>query len=131
MIIPNDQHPGVDYNLEKCSANQNGRVWMLSDVVAKGDATYTKVEFSCQVPEGNTILFPISTESCWLNIPEFDHSYRSSSISTRRIALYFFISLTNSKTEYQKIRLGSNSEYPPFFIWTFVSQVGLRHRLLH
>ena len=73
LSIPNDQHPGVDYNPEKCSANQNGSVWMLPDVVAKGDAPYTKVDFSCRVHEGKAILFPVSTGSCWLNSPEFDH----------------------------------------------------------
>jgi hypothetical protein len=73
LSIPNDEHPGVDYNAEKCAANQMGSVWMLPDVVAKGDAPYTKVDFSCKVPEGKAILFPISTGSCWLNTPEFDH----------------------------------------------------------
>jgi hypothetical protein len=58
---------------EKCAANQMGSVWMLPDVVAKGDAPYTKVDFSCKVPEGKAILFPISMGSCWLNTPEFDH----------------------------------------------------------
>jgi hypothetical protein len=73
LSIPNSEHPGVDYDPEKCSSNQAGNVWMLPDVVAKGDAPYTKVEFSCKVPEGKAILFPISTGSCWLNTPEFDH----------------------------------------------------------
>ena len=70
--IPNNQHPGVDYDPKKCSVNQQGPVWFLPDVVAKGNEPYTLREFSCEIPKGKAILFPLSTASCWLGTPEFN-----------------------------------------------------------
>src|SRR5919108_4370007 len=29
-------------------------------------------EFSCEIPKGKAILFPLSTASCWLGTPEFN-----------------------------------------------------------
>ena len=71
--IPNNEHPAIDYNSDKCSIHQEGPVWFLPDVITKGDAPYTRVEFSCVIPKEKAILFPISTGSCWLGIPEFKH----------------------------------------------------------
>jgi hypothetical protein len=28
--------------------------------------------FSCEIPKGKAILFPLSTASCWLGTPEFN-----------------------------------------------------------
>jgi hypothetical protein len=29
------------------------------------------VQYSCEIPKGKAIFFPLSTSSCWLNNPEF------------------------------------------------------------
>jgi hypothetical protein len=73
LAIPNSQHPGVDYDPQKCSVNQSGPVWFLPDVITKGDAPYTRVDFSCQIPQGKAIFLPLSTGACWLNLPEFSY----------------------------------------------------------
>jgi hypothetical protein len=62
----------VDYDSKKCSVHQQGPVWFLPDVVAKGNEPYTLREFSCEIPKGKAILFPLSTASCWLGTPEFN-----------------------------------------------------------
>lgn len=70
--IPNNEHPGVDYDSKKCSVHQKGPVWFLPDVISKGNqVAYTLRQFSCEIPKGKAILFPLSTGSCWLGIPEF------------------------------------------------------------
>lgn len=71
LSIPNDQHPGVDYDSKKCSVHQQGPVWFLPDVIAKGNEPYTLRQFSCEIPIGKAILFPLSTGTCWLGLPEF------------------------------------------------------------
>jgi hypothetical protein len=81
--IPEDHHPshvvkdGVvldpvpGYDSSKCAVHQEGPVWFLPDVIARGDPPVTKVDFSCEVPKGKAILFPLSTSACWLRNPEF------------------------------------------------------------
>jgi hypothetical protein len=69
--IPNNEHPAVDYDSKKCGAHQQGPVWFLPDVVAQGNEPYTVRKFSCEIPKGKSILFPLSTASCWLGNPEF------------------------------------------------------------
>jgi hypothetical protein len=69
--IPNDEHPSVSYDPTKCSVHQKGPVWFLPDVVARGNNPVTHVDFSCEIPKGKAIYFPLSTASCWLGNPEF------------------------------------------------------------
>lgn len=59
--IPNDKHPVKDYSdPERCSIMQDGPVWFLPDVVpGKG-----KINYSCTVPIGKSILIPITTTLC-------------------------------------------------------------------
>jgi hypothetical protein len=69
--IPNDEHPSVSYDPTKCSVHQKGPVWFLPDVVARGNNPVTHVDFSCEIPKGKAVYFPLSTASCWLGNPEF------------------------------------------------------------
>jgi hypothetical protein len=70
--IPDNEHPGVDYDSKKCSVHQQGPVWFLPDVISKGnDVSYTLRQFSCEIPKGKAILFPLSTGACWLGLPDF------------------------------------------------------------
>lgn len=73
LSIPNNEHPGVDYDSKKCSVHQKGPVWFLPDVVLKGNAPRVTQQFSCEIPKGKAILFPLSTGSCWLGHSEFKH----------------------------------------------------------
>jgi hypothetical protein len=72
LSIPNNEHLGVDYDSKKCSVHQKGPVWFLPDVVLKGSATHVTQQFSCEIPKGKAILFPLSTGSCWLGHQEFE-----------------------------------------------------------
>jgi hypothetical protein len=69
--IPNNEHPAVNYDSKTCSVHQQGPVWFLPDVVAKGNDPYTLREFSCEIPKDKAIFFPLSQSSCWLGNPEF------------------------------------------------------------
>jgi hypothetical protein len=69
LSIPNNEHPAVHYDSTKCSVHQKGPVWFLPDVVS--DAPITTKQFSCEIPTGKAILFPLSTGSCWFGDPGF------------------------------------------------------------
>ena len=69
--IPNNEHPFVNYDSKTCSVHQQGSVWFLPDVEPKGQTTHASVEFSCEIPNDKSILFPLSQSSCWLGNPEF------------------------------------------------------------
>jgi hypothetical protein len=71
--IPNNEHPFVNYDSKTCPIHQQGPVWFLPDVEPKGQATHVSVEFSCEIPNGKAIFFPLSQSSCWLGNPEFKH----------------------------------------------------------
>jgi hypothetical protein len=69
--IPNNEHPFPKYDPKTCSVHQQGPVWFLPDVEPTGPQPYTSVQYSCEIPKGKAIFFPLSTSSCWLNNPEF------------------------------------------------------------
>ena len=69
--IPNDDHPFTNYDSKTCPIHQNGSVWFLPDVEPKGQATHASVQYSCEIPKGKAIFFPLSQASCWLGNPEF------------------------------------------------------------
>jgi len=69
--IPNDQHPFTNYDSKTCPVHQKGPVWYLPDVEPKGQATHASVQYSCNIPQGKAIFFPLSKASCWLGNPEF------------------------------------------------------------
>jgi hypothetical protein len=69
--IPNDQHPFTNYDSKTCPVHQMGPVWYLPDVEPKGQATHASVQYSCNIPQGKAIFFPLSQASCWLGNPEF------------------------------------------------------------
>jgi hypothetical protein len=69
--IPNNEHPMVNYDPKTCPVHQQGPVWFLPDVEPKGQSTQASVDFSCEIPNGKAIFFPISQSACWLNNPDF------------------------------------------------------------
>lgn len=69
--IPNNEHPFTNYDPKTCPVHQNGPVWYLPDVEPKGQLTHASVEYSCSIPKGKAILFPLSTSICFLGNPEF------------------------------------------------------------
>ena len=69
--IPNNQHPFPKYDPKTCSVHQLGPVWYLPDVEPTGQLTHASVKYSCEIPKGKAIFFPLSTSSCWLANPEF------------------------------------------------------------
>jgi hypothetical protein len=71
LSIPNDQHPFPKYDPKTCSVHQQGPVWYLPDVEPTGQLTHASVTYSCEIPKGKAIFFPLSQSSCWLANPEF------------------------------------------------------------
>jgi hypothetical protein len=71
LSIPNNEHPYTNYDSKTCPINQHGPVWFLPDVEPNGQSTTANVTFSCQIPLGKAIFFPISQSACWLNNPQF------------------------------------------------------------
>ena len=62
--IPNDEHPFTKYNSntndsKACSVHQNGSVWYLPDVEPKGQSNHANVQYSCEIPKGKAIFFPL------------------------------------------------------------------------
>jgi hypothetical protein len=70
MGIPNKQHPTLSYDPATCGVNQKGPVWFLPDVVLDPAANEASKQISCDVPQGKSILLPISTTACWYGDPE-------------------------------------------------------------
>lgn len=70
--IPNDEHPFPNYDPKTCMVHQQGPVWYLPDVEPTGPVPTASVEYSCEIPRGKAIFFPLSISSCWLNNPEFN-----------------------------------------------------------
>ena len=75
VITPLNEHPYTNYDSKTCPINQHGPVWFLPDVEPKGQSTTANVTFSCQIPLGKAIFFPISQSACWLNNPQFKQLY--------------------------------------------------------
>jgi hypothetical protein len=71
ISVPNNEHPFPYYDPKTCSALQHGPVWYLPDVEPKGSLTHASVKYSCEIPKGKAIFFPLSTSACWLANPEF------------------------------------------------------------
>jgi hypothetical protein len=71
ISIPNNEHPFPKYDSKTCSVNQQGPVWFLPDVEPTGQLTHASVQYSCEIPKGKAIFFPLSNSACWLNNPEF------------------------------------------------------------
>jgi hypothetical protein len=63
--IPEDKHPRFNYSPDKCTVNQSGPVWFLSDLGASG-----KEVRSCTIPSGKAILFPILSGQCDYGLKE-------------------------------------------------------------
>ena len=64
LSIPKGEHPRDDFTPEKCSANQGGPVWFLSDQLGGRE------ERTCTIPAGKAILFPLLTGECGYDVPE-------------------------------------------------------------
>jgi hypothetical protein len=58
VAIPTSQHPRDNYTAEKCTANQNGPVWYIPDILTG------KEERTCTIPEGKAIMVPLLTGEC-------------------------------------------------------------------
>ena len=57
--IPNNEHPFPNYDSKTCSVHQQGPVWYLPDVEPTGQVTHASVKYSCEIPKGKAIFFPL------------------------------------------------------------------------